>query len=337
MHVLMLVGIAVLPPVFFLIYMLHLDKLEPEPLRLIFKMLILGGIAVIPAGLAEIFLGMASIFNAGGAAGGIAKSFLMIAPVEEGLKLAVVLIFVWNNPNFNEENDGIIYVGTAAIGFAMFENILYVARFGLTTGLLRSMTSIPLHTFTGVLMGYFVGIARCADSMHDMRKYVFKGFFIAYAVHAVYDSFVLSGTAAATMIIPLVIALFIFGFIYLKKGQRLSEKRWGSTGSGACVSVDFESDPIHTSGSHPITHGSLLREPRAKGLYKIVIARVLFVMSALFWILLIGGIATGQVGATASVPDIIAGGIIISIVPVVVGIILEISFRRGETTLAHRQ
>jgi RsiW-degrading membrane proteinase PrsW (M82 family) len=336
MHVLLLVGIAVLPPVFFLIYILHLDKLEPEPLRLIFKMLILGGIAVIPAGLAEIFLGVVPILNEGGAAGGIAKSFLMIAPIEEGVKLAVVLLFVWKNPNFNEENDGIVYVGTTAVGFAMFENILYVIRFGLATGLLRSMTSIPLHTFTGVFMGYFVGIARCAHSTHDMKKYIFEGFFIAYVMHAVYDSFVLSGTAAAVMIIPLVIALFIFGFIYLKKGQRLSAKRWSSAGSGACVTIGIEAGHVHTAGSHLNAGSELYKESRSRGLYKIVISRILFAVSAFFWFLLIAGMATRQGGNAASLPDIIAGGIIISVIPIVTGIVLEISFRRGKTTIVHR-
>ena len=58
----------------------------------------------------------------------------MIAPIEEFVKLLVIFIYVWDNINFNEENDGIVYTGTASIGFALFENILYVFRGEMSAG-----------------------------------------------------------------------------------------------------------------------------------------------------------------------------------------------------------
>ena len=162
MDLLLLVIIAVLPPIAFMLYIHRLDRIEPEPHGLIIKAMVLGAAAVIPAAIVELLLSMIPLFAMGGIIGAALKSFIVIAPVEEAVKLGVVLLFIWNNQNFNEENDGIVYTGAAAIGFALLENIMYVVQSGFGTGIMRAVTSIPLHTFTGVIMGYFVGIAKFA-------------------------------------------------------------------------------------------------------------------------------------------------------------------------------
>ena len=166
-------------------------------------------------------------------AGAAAASFLEVAPVEEGVKIAVVLLVAWRRPAFNEENDGIVYMGAAAIGFSLLENIFYVLPGGFGTGIARALTSIPLHTFTGVLMGYFVGLAKFSPTFRARRLNIAAGFILVCLIHAVYDTLALSNSVGVgLLIIPLVIALIIFGVIYMKKGARLSEKRWGRTAAG---------------------------------------------------------------------------------------------------------
>jgi len=122
----------------------------------------LGACSAVVASIAEILLGLLPFFHGRGTAAGAISSFLQVAPVEEMCKLGVVLAFVWRNPNFNEENDGIVYVGASAIGFALLENILYVAENGIGTGVLRAISAMPLHVFTAVVLGLHVGRARFA-------------------------------------------------------------------------------------------------------------------------------------------------------------------------------
>ncbi|OHD66874.1 MAG: hypothetical protein A2176_12490 [Spirochaetes bacterium RBG_13_51_14] len=320
MDILLLVILAIAPPAAFLLYILHLDKLEPEPLGLIIKMMILGGVAVIPAGIAEWFLVQLPLLDRGGVIGAALKSFIVIAPIEEAVKLAVVFLFVWKNPHFNEENDGIVYVGTAAIGFAMLENVFYVIQTGFATGMMRALTAIPLHTFTGVLMGYFIGIARFAPSPKGGNKNIWIGFLIAYLIHAVYDTFVLSGTDAAFMIIPLVVALFVFGILHLKKGKEFSIRRWGATPeatAGAAATAPppatGKNDAMHPSGADKI---------------RIVISRTLLVLCAIFWAMLIVGMKETSKQGSDDIIEIIAGGIILSSIPCIIGIFLEASCRR---------
>ena len=330
MDVLILVVIAILPPLAFLFYIHHLDSIEPEPHGLILKAMVLGGVAVIPAAIIEVVLGRilglsidlgvvpASAFEGFKAAA--INSFVVIAPVEEALKLAVVLLFIWKNPNFNEENDGIVYVGAAAIGFSLVENILYVVQSGLGTGIMRAVTSIPLHTFTGVIMGYFVGIAKLSPSSKGGK--IALGFIVAYLIHATYDSLVLSGTGVALLVIPLVIALIVLGVVYLKKGVRLSSQRWNNAAPG-----DGKADaPASPEPAKPVVSGT--------GTYKVVISRIIFGLSGLFWALLIIG-AFSSNGQEATNPmDVAIGGIVLSVVPLAIGIVLELSHRRQKKNAA---
>ncbi len=309
MDLLILVTIAVTPPLAFLLYINHLDRLEPEPHGLILKTLLLGAAAVIPVAVAEALLIQIPFPASEGLAGAAYRSFAVIAPVEEAAKLAVVLLFIWNNANFNEENDGIVYAGAAAIGFSLVENVLYVVQNGPVTGVMRAVTAVPLHTFTGVIMGYFVGMARFAPSPAAGRRRIAAGFFAAFLVHGAYDTLVLSGTAAAFLVVPVVIAIFALGAVCLKKGAALSARRWGA---------------------RPDTAQDMTREaaPAGRGRYKIVISRTIFALCALFWALLIIGMAEQEGGEFSGPLEIIAGGIIFTIIPAAIGAVLEFSYHR---------
>ena len=302
-----LVLLAIAPPILFLIYIVRMDSVEPEPVKTVLRAVVLGAISVIPAAFIE-SVGLSSpIFKVGGFIGAGLQSFVVIAPVEEGVKLLVVMLFLWRSRNFNEENDGIVYTGAVAIGFAMLENVFYVVGNGFGNGIMRALTSIPLHTFTGVLMGYFIGLAKFAATGRIGK--IAAGFFIAWLLHAVYDTFALSGTAAGLLIIPLVIMLVIFGGLHLNKGQLLSHKRWDGVSAGMRTPTDMP------------------RPARGKGTWKIVIARFLFTVCAVFWALLIAGVVTDTKGKTSNT-DALIGGVILTIVPVMIGIILEISRAR---------
>jgi RsiW-degrading membrane proteinase PrsW (M82 family) len=325
MELLFLVILAMAPPTAFLLVIRHMDKLEPEPIGLVIKVLVMGGLAVVPAGIAEMLLLSIPVFKQGGIIGAGLQSFVVIAPIEEAVKLAVVMIVAWRNKNFNEENDGIVYVGTAAIGFAMLENVMYVLQNGLTVGIMRGITSIPLHVFTGVLMGYFVGMAKFAPDPKHLRSKILTGLLIAVAIHAAYDTFVLSETEAAVLIIPMIIALFVFGTIYLKKGKALSEKRWGTApplldGEAAPAT---EAPPASAPSARPVPVAAAVADSTGSGLYKIVISRILFGFCAFLWFLLIIGI----INSSEKIAEVIAGGIILTFIPVAIGVMLEVSHR----------
>lgn len=298
MQQLLLVLLAVAPPVAFLVYILRYDRSEPEPLGLVLKMLFLGCLSAVPAVLIEFIFMDLPLLSGSGIAGAALQSFLLVAPVEEAVKLLTVLLFVWKNQNFNQHNDGIVYTGTVSIGFAMAENVLYVLDRGWIIGVFRAVTSIPSHTFTGVLMGYFVGAAKFAPNRAIRVRYLLTGFLVAWLFHGAYNTFALSGTAAALLVVPLVAALFILGSRFLKKGRALSGAK-------------MQSGPPAPA-----------KTPKRVRRWHKVVGRVLLVLSGVFWALVVLGLLLDDMTGQETLHTIL-GTLILTAVPISLGILLE--------------
>lgn len=309
MSILFLTLLALAPPIGFLIYILRFDRIEPEPTGFVARMLFLGVLSVVPAALIEgVFLD-GSLFTGDGLVQAGLKSFLVIAPVEEAMKLLAVILFAWRSRHFNEPNDGIVYAGAVSIGFAMAENVLYVLEHGFGVGIARALTAIPGHSFTGVLMGRYIGIARFAHPRSRRIGNVATGLLLAWLLHGLYDSFVLSGTGWALMVIPMVVLYFVIGIRHLKEGSKLSAQRWGAAGAPAVV-------PVRTA------------PPRRKG-FRRVVARVLLILSGVFWLLIIAGVIhDATVGARDS-GFAVLGGVLITALPITLGLLLEASGRKA--------
>jgi|GEM_PF-195145 len=288
MQAIILFILAVVPGVLLLLFILYMDRREPEPVGYIILAVFLGAVSCIPAGIIELILGLIPVFNIP-ILGKLLFTFIVIAPVEELAKLGVVMLFIWKSKNFNEENDGIVYVGTSALGFAVFENIFYVLKGGIAIGLARAVTSVPLHCFTGIIMGYFVGLAKFSGSKDSMKKLIQKGFFIAYIIHAVYDGVIFTVPVLAIFAIPVIIVLLvIFGIKYLKTGRSLSLNRWDGDGN-APASIVINRDKLSRYSKDELeedSEGRVYLLPK-KAVWKFVVSIILLGFSALVWLLFI--------------------------------------------------
>lgn len=144
-----LIGLAIAPAFFVLLYFYLMDRYEPEPLGWVARVFLIGAVMVVPAILIELIF-PPGLFLA-----------VVVAPVvEESLKFAAVYFTVYRDEEFSEPVDGIVYAAAAALGFATVENIFYVLEGGLVTGLLRAVASVPGHALFSVIWGYALGIAR---------------------------------------------------------------------------------------------------------------------------------------------------------------------------------
>jgi RsiW-degrading membrane proteinase PrsW (M82 family) len=128
----------------------------------------------------------------------MAYCFLVIAPSEEACKYFTFKRTIFNDREFDHTYDGVVYGAAAALGFATLENVLYVLQYGLLTGLLRAVLSVPLHAFTGILMGYYFGLSKFKkynNIEHDKNPQR-RAFLISVLVHGMYD-FLLFATKAS--------------------------------------------------------------------------------------------------------------------------------------------
>ena len=138
------------------------DVFEPEPIVLVIRAFVLGMLIVIPAGHLN-----TSAMEAGWLYASdnewiidLKRSFLVVAPIEEGLKFATVYLFFFRHKEFDEPIDGLIYTGTVALGFASAENAYYVLRYGGDVILTRSVLAVPAHFLFAASYGHAMGMKK---------------------------------------------------------------------------------------------------------------------------------------------------------------------------------
>jgi protease PrsW len=203
---------AIFPPLLIAYYVYQKDKYEKEPKSLIIKSFLFGCLGIIPAIFLELFAkGMfTSLFF---------YVFIGIALVEEGVKYFFLKKYLFNKPDFNEPMDGIVYAVMISLGFATVENIAYVLNNEgqeMNVALMRMFTAIPLHAACGVILGYFVGLAKFSDNKNIL---LYKGLFLATLVHALYNYFIFLGEGFILSIIALAVAVY-----YSKKAINIHQE-----------------------------------------------------------------------------------------------------------------
>ena len=181
--------LAIVPALIIVIYFYRKDRAKPEPKGIIIRIFLLGLLSTVPAifielGIDELrgFLNpyyriLYPVF----------KAFIVAGLVEESLKLFIVKKYAFRKKCFDEVMDGIVYTVVAGMGFACLENVLYVMGSGITVGILRAFTSIPMHASVSVIMGYWIGMAKFSSDRGSRFKLILKGFLLAVLFHGLYD------------------------------------------------------------------------------------------------------------------------------------------------------
>jgi len=182
MLVLTILILGFAPGIFWAWYFYKRDKLEPEPKRIIVKLFFYGILIAIPAAITELFIPFKKIFLA-----------IIFAPIiEEFLKFLVVRISVYNDKEFNEPLDGIIYATAVALGFASLENVGYLFdAYGagnlVQVTILRAFLAVPGHALFSSMWGYALGLSKVTQKRSN--RIIYNGLVLAMLLHAIYNFF----------------------------------------------------------------------------------------------------------------------------------------------------
>ena len=215
---------AVLPAALLLRYVYRHDTVEREPPGLLLLLLILGVAAALCSGVLE---GLAQrllnrVVSPGSPAYTALLAFLVVALVEEGTKFWLLRRCTWRHPAFNYRFDGIVYAVFISLGFAAFENIQYVLSYGLSVALPRALLAVPGHMAFAVYMGVFYGRAKLRAGWGDGRG-VRRNLRLAYLwpvfLHGFYDTCAMSGTALATGVFLVFVAVVFFSVYRILKRE----------------------------------------------------------------------------------------------------------------------
>ena len=219
---------AVLPAIILLRYIYKHDTVEKEPPGLLLTLLFMGVLAALCATVLEaIFQTVLDLLvDPGSPVYTILLAFLVVAVVEEGTKFWLLKRRTWYHPAFNYRFDGIVYAVFVSLGFAAYENITYVLRYGLSVALPRALLAVPGHAAFAVVMGAFYGRARLREGWGDLREArrdLWTGYLFAVFLHGFYDTCAMIGTPMSTVVFLVFIVLMYLGVFRLLKRESASD------------------------------------------------------------------------------------------------------------------
>ena len=145
-----------LPAIILFAVIVALDRRHPKPFGQLIKALFFGSI---PVGFIIISLFLMDLVGIELNQGPLASAFIGTAIPEEALKLLMLWLVLRKNKYYNKKFDGIVYSCCVGLGFATFENVLYLLDFNIGTVVLRGTLSVPGHFLYAVMMGYFYSLA----------------------------------------------------------------------------------------------------------------------------------------------------------------------------------
>lgn len=216
---LLTLAVGTLPSLVWLLFFLQED-LHPEPKGMIARVFFLGGVGTAVAMITEVSLQQLLAYFGIGAYS--ALTLFLFAAIEELLKFAAAYIAVIKSKVFDERVDAMIYTITAAMGFAMAENIAVVWNTALTAAsveliTMRFLGATLLHALASGIAGYYLARAlsfraRMGAESGGHLWLIVQGLVFASLLHGIFNSLIITtGSAVAIPLLFLVtVALLVF-------------------------------------------------------------------------------------------------------------------------------
>lgn len=191
---------------------------KPEPKTSLIYTFIAGMIAVPIA----MFFEYLVLFQAG-----LAGSFSLLAWafIEEILKYAAVKKVAFSRPSFDEPVDAIIYMITAALGFASLENTLFILKTfhdggilsGIDIGNMRFIGATLLHTASSAIAGAFMAFS-LRKNRKNLKRNTYIGIAVAGVLHFAFNYLIIEsgGGNILKILMPLWFIIIVLIFIFEK-------------------------------------------------------------------------------------------------------------------------
>lgn len=222
---------GILPAVIWLFFWLKEDGTHPEPNKLLIKAFFYGMIAVPISFLLE---QVVNIFLLGGSldpTSAIQNSFyagiftlILWALIEEGTKYFAAYKSGLSNRSNDEPLDPVIYLITAALGFAALENTFFIftplmdGSFSnaILTSNLRFVGATLLHVTSSAIIGIFIAFSYF-KSKTIKNIYLITGIIVSVALHSIFNFFIISFGEFTLIIFGIVWILIITLILIFEK------------------------------------------------------------------------------------------------------------------------
>lgn len=196
---------GVIPALVWLWFWLREDT-HPEPLGLIIAAFIIGALSVMFVVPLQKYA--STLFTSH------REIIVAWVSIEEIIKFIVVAVVALGTRYMKEPIDFPIYFITVALGFAAFENILFIIKplnagnmlVGFLTGNLRFLGSTLLHAMASAIIGIGIGLA-WDGTFIKKSFFAILGLIGAISLHSVFNFFIMDNTQENF--------LTVFGFLWV--------------------------------------------------------------------------------------------------------------------------
>lgn len=229
------IALSFLPPLAWLLFWLREDR-KPEPKHL----LLLTFIAGIASALVAVAIELALFGTPPLVAGLFARIspevlampiviFTGVAFIEEYVKYLAVKFSVLDRPAFDEPVDAMVYMVTAALGFAAIENVMFLIPVfeeslagGVELTASRFLGANLLHALSSGIVGY----ALARHHFSPWRKHaVALGIVAASVLHGVFNSLIIARDAIPESLTLLSFLLAVMAVVVIADFERLKQGR----------------------------------------------------------------------------------------------------------------
>lgn len=224
--------VAAILPIFALCFFIYSKDKTGEPKGLLTLIFFLGLLTVIPVIVCELLFDY--VFPMKNASG-FFQTFIYVcfgvALFEELFKWLVTKLVGYNNKEFDEVFDVIVYSVFASLGFACFENVMYVFSNGFLNAIFRALLAVPGHTCFAISMGYFFSKAKVGQ-INGNKKIYHKNLLLSFVapifLHTMYDTllFVIDENSSLLQFIPFLIfylAMVVVCFLTVDKIAKVQQ------------------------------------------------------------------------------------------------------------------
>lgn len=214
------------PAAVLLYYIYKADHLKPEPWLQLRRAVIFGigsiFVSLIFSTLFEDFEFYNENYSSIG--GAISTAFFGAGLPEELAKLIMLYFVVRRNPYFDEKVDGIVYAVCVGMGFAGFENVMYLDQAGddwLSVGVMRALMAVPCHYYCAVVMGFYY--AKYWFQKKERTYNIFMALALPVLMHSAYDALLMSMQVLSSP--GLVLCFSVVLFYLCNKFYRVSRQK----------------------------------------------------------------------------------------------------------------
>lgn len=163
-------------------------------------------------------------------------SFIGVALVEECCKWYYVHNVGYKSRAFDEKYDIIVYSVFVSLGFAFFENVLYVfGNQSVLVALTRAILAVPGHACDAIFMGYYLTLAKQANIQKNKEletKNKIKSILVPTILHGIYDfCLFVQDDNYITIFFAFVVILYIASVSKIKKLASTNSNYYYNTNS----------------------------------------------------------------------------------------------------------